>query len=421
MKIKWDKRYIAYGITAFIVIACSILFYILIEKFDVVASIFQSMINILMPIIVGLIIAYLLNPLMNFFENVCYKRVQKNKQHSRLRRGLSLISTFILALLFVSGLFYLVIPQIVVSVSQLISNIPIYFDNSKDFLNELVKNNKFLSDVIDNNTFNFMDNLQKIITQYLPLANDIITNVTNSAIGVVTGVMNIILGCIVAIYVLYSKEKFGGQSKKVMFALFPKKFTVRFLDIVSQTDRMFSSFIFGKFLDSLIVGILCFIGMTILQIPYAMLIAVIITVFNMIPFFGPIIGAVPCTLLILMVDPFKALWFVILIAVLQQLDGNVLGPMILGNQTGLSGFWITFAIITFGGLFGFIGMIIGVPTFAVIYSLIRLFVENRLKSKGMPVSTAEYIKPIRAFTDPDIPPTEMVILEEKSDKSSGHR
>lgn len=421
MKIKWDKRYIAYGITAFIVIACSILFYILIEKFDVVASIFQSMINILMPIIVGLIIAYLLNPLMNFFENVCYKRVQKNKQHSRLRRGLSLISTFILALLFVSGLFYLVIPQIVVSVSQLISNIPIYFDNSKDFLNELVKNNKFLSDVIDNNTFNFMDNLQKIITQYLPLANDIITNVTNSAIGVVTGVMNIILGCIVAIYVLYSKEKFGGQSKKVMFALFPKKFTVRFLDIVSQTDRMFSSFIFGKFLDSLIVGILCFIGMTILQIPYAMLIAVIITVFNMIPFFGPIIGAVPCTLLILMVDPFKALWFVILIAVLQQLDGNVLGPMILGNQTGLSGFWITFAIITFGGLFGFIGMIIGVPTFAVIYSLIRLFVENRLKSKGMPVSTAEYIKPIRAFTDPDIPPTEMVILEEKSDKSSSHR
>ena len=236
-----------------------------------------------------------------------------------------------------------------------------------------------------------------------------------------TGVMKLILGCIVAIYVLYSKEKFSGQSKKVMFALFPKRFTIRFLDIVSQTDRMFSNFIFGKFLDSLIVGVLCFIGMTILQIPYAMLIAVIITVFNLIPFFGPIIGAVPSALLILLVDPLKALWFIILIVVLQQLDGNVLGPMILGNQTGLSGFWVTFAIITFGGLFGFFGMIIGVPTFAVIYSLIRLFIENRLKAKGMPVSTAEYVKPVQSFTDPDVPPQEMVILEEKRGKNTGHR
>lgn len=421
MKIKWEKRYIAYGITAFVVIACSILFYILIEKFDIVASLFQTVVNILMPIIVGLVIAYLLNPLMKFFENVCYRRVQKEKQRSKIRRGLSLVSTFVLALLFISGLFYLVIPQIVVSVSQLVSNIPAYFDNAKDFLDDLVKNNQFLADFIDNNTFNFMDNLQKLLTQYLPLANDIVTNVTNSAIGVVTGVMNLILGCIVAIYVLYSKEKFGGQSKKVMFALFPKRFTIRFLDIVSQTDRMFSNFIFGKFLDSLIVGVLCFIGMTILQIPYAMLIAVIITVFNMIPFFGPIIGAVPSALLILLVDPLKALWFIILIVVLQQLDGNVLGPMILGNQTGLSGFWVTFAIITFGGLFGFLGMIIGVPTFAVIYSLIRLFVENRLKAKGMPVSTAEYVKPVQAFTDPNVPPQEMVILEEKRDKNTGRR
>ncbi|MGI5897303.1 MAG: AI-2E family transporter [Oscillospiraceae bacterium] len=410
MKFKWDKSYFGMGLTAFIVIACSILFYLLINRFDVIWDGINFVLQILMPMIAGMVIAYLLNPLLNFFEKTCFKRVQPQLKYSKIRRVLSVTSTILLVLLLLTGFFWLLIPQLIDSISGLVDQIPRYLNQAKEFTDQLLKDNPSLGEFFQIDVAGFFSSLQQVLNSigdYLPAMQDILDGATKGAMSVVNSLMNIFVGFVVAIYLLYSKERFAGQSKKVLFALFPRNFTLKTIDILSQTDRMFSGYIFGKVVEAFCVAVLCFIGCTVLDIPYAIIITVIMFVFNLIPFFGPFIGAIPCTLLILLVDPLKALWFVILICVLQQFDGNVIGPMILGNHTGLTSFWIIFSIFLFGGLFGFVGMIIGVPTFAVIYSLVRALVEKRLRQKGMPVSTRDYMKMRHV-----VPEDSLVIVEE---------
>ena len=417
MKFKWDKSYFGIGLTAFIVIACSILFYLVINRFDVIAGGFNLVIRILMPMIMAFVIAYLLNPLLNFFEHTCFKKIQPQLKYSKIRRAISVTSTFILVILLLTGFFWLLIPQLVDSVTSLVNQIPGYLDSAKNFMDGLLRDNKALAEWFGADLSQFFTDLKdeysatdvlNTIGKYLPAVNmgDVLNGATQGVMGVFTTLMNLFVGFVVAIYLLYSKERFAGQSKKVLFALFPRNFTLKTIDILSQTDKMFSGYIFGKVVEALCVALLCFLGCTLLQLPYALLVTVVMFVFNLIPYFGPLIGAIPCTLLILLVDPLKALWFVILICVLQQFDGNVIGPMILGNHTGLTSFWIIFSIFLFGGLFGFFGMIIGVPAFAVIYSLIRALVEKKLAKKGMPVSTRDYMR--RAH---EAPPDALVIVE----------
>jgi predicted PurR-regulated permease PerM len=217
-----------------------------------------------------------------------------------------------------------------------------------------------------------------------------LTNVMNGLLGTLTVAKNLLIGLIVAVYILNSKEKFSAQGKKLLYCCVPAHRANVILDNVRFTNQVFGGFISGKLLDSLIIGVLCFLGMLALQMPYAMLISVIIGVTNIIPFFGPFIGAIPTGLLILMISPIKALYFVIFVVVLQQFDGNILGPKILSSSTGLSSFWVMFAILVAGGLFGFAGMVLGVPVFAVLYSIIAGAVNHSLRKKGLPDTTAAY-------------------------------
>ena len=202
--------------------------------------------------------------------------------------------------------------------------------------------------------------------------------------------LNIMIGVIISVYLLVSKQKFVGQGKKVLYALFYERQANNILEVVRKSHSIFSGFISGKLIDSLIIGVLCFIGMSIMKMPYIPLVSVLVGVTNVIPFFGPYLGAIPSILLILLISPGKGIMFLIFIIILQQLDGNIIGPKILGSSTGLSAFWVIFAILIGSGLFGIIGMIAGVPVFAVIYYLIKTGLEYSLRKKNLPTDTKEY-------------------------------
>ena len=230
---------------------------------------------------------------------------------------------------------------------------------------------------------NYFTDIEKWVqANVIPQVTNLVTNVGTSVWRVLTFVYNILIGLIVAIYVLHGRKRFGKQARLIVRSMFSDRWADLILEEVEFVDRMFGGFIDGKIIDSAIVGVLCYIGCIALRIPSALLVSVLVGVTNVIPFFGPVIGAVPSTLLILIDSPIKALWFLIWVVILQQLDGNVIGPKILGNRTGLSGFWVMFAIILFGGLWGLVGMIICVPLFAVIYDAIRRLVRRGLRRRN---------------------------------------
>lgn len=422
MKYRWEKKYLYWGITAFLVIVSSILFFLMLNRFDVVAAGFQFAVNLLMPFIIGLVIAYLLNPLVELCENKCITplggflrrrfvrgekpaetaqparkrqraKAAKPKKPSRAPRAISITIVILLALAVVIGLLLLVIPQLIDSIKGLVGSLPGYLSNLEDWVVDLASSNQDLATFLEQR----FDDVNKMFTDWatknlLPQVNNILTGVTSGVLGVIGGLMDFFVGLIVAIYVLFSKERFLAQTKKMTYSILPVKATNFLLRVTRRADEVFGGFIKGKLIDSLCIGVLCFIGMSIFQMPYALLISVMIGVTNIIPFFGPFIGAIPSGLLILMIDPLTAFWFVLFIIVLQQFDGNILGPKILGGSTGLSAFWVIFAIMVFGGLFGFVGMIIGVPAFALIYSFVSEFAESRLKKQELPVKTDDYLR-----------------------------
>ena len=222
--------------------------------------------------------------------------------------------------------------------------------------------------------------------------SDFIANITTGVYNVVRAIFNVIIGFIVSVYVLMTKEKFIGQAKKIIYAIFRPRYGNVVMEVGRKADEVFGGFFIGKIIDSLIIGCICFVSLAILRMPYVALVSVIVGVTNIIPFFGPYIGAIPSAILIFLVDPMKGIYFIIFIIVLQQVDGNVIGPKILGNTTGLSPFWVIFAILLFGGSFGVIGMLFGVPIFAVLYYIIKRVVEHVLKRRHLPEKTDEYIE-----------------------------
>ena len=251
------------------------------------------------------------------------------------------------------------------------------------------------------------------ITDLLPSMNELIKNLSLSVIGVISTLWDLILGLIIAIYMLGSKEKFAGQAKKIVYSILPLKHANAFLHDIRFIDKTFGGFISGKILDSTIIGILCFICLQFIGTPYPLLISVIVGVTNVIPFFGPYLGAIPSALLVLMIEPKQCLYFILFIFILQQVDGNFIGPKILGDSTGITGFWIIFSITVFGGLMGVVGMVIGVPLFAVFYAFIARFVRKRLKKKGMPLDTAPYMDAV------DISPIEIPQpIQQENDNSN---
>ncbi len=374
------KPYLYGMLAGFGAIALSIIFFFLIYRFDGFGSAISTLTGILMPFIYGAVIAYLLKPVCNSIESFLRRFIPEKM--NGLINALSVALTILFGLLLVYALVMMIVPQLITSVTTLYytaqANITrfMYWANHLEF----IENNEQIMELLNSAYAALNTNLDTWIKNtLLPSMQNIVSGAAIGVLNVVTVAKNLIIGIIVAVYMLASRKRFVQQGKLVLHSIVRPRWAQLITEEVKYADRMFGGFINGKIMDSAIIGVLCYIGCLIFKFPSALLISVIIGVTNVIPFFGPFIGAIPATLLILIQNPIKALWFVLFVLVLQQLDGNIIGPKILGNTTGLSSFWVLFAILLFGGLWGFVGMIVGVPLFAVIYDVIKKLVIHGLQ------------------------------------------
>lgn len=398
MKLDWNRKYTTIAIYAFLVIAAGLLFQNVVSNIPPLTKYLGIIGDLLMPFAVGGAIAYILNPVLNWIENSLFPMIFGKRVSRRARRNLSVLLSY-LFLFFIICLFALIVlPQIYISIRNLLDQSSNYVSEVQKFFNMLTTNygdNPVVLRILQQ----IYDSAQTIIQQSYKLISNVVPMIANVAIGVTNSVFDAIMGLIISIYMLLSKETFAAQLKKLLSALFSRNSVDNLLTIAHDSNEIFCGFITGKLVDSFIIGVICFVGTTMMNTPYAMLVSVIVGVTNIIPYFGPFIGAIPSIFLILLADPAKALSFSIFILILQQVDGNIIGPKILGDSTGLSAFWVVFSVTFFGGLFGFVGMLIGVPTFAVIYSLIRRVAEYSLRKKGMATSTASYASPDHPLID----------------------
>ena len=393
------KTYLYGMLAGFGAISLSILFFFLIYRFQGFGDAISKLTGILMPFIYGAVIAYLLKPVCNCVENFL-RRLLPEKMGT-VANMLAVTVSLLFGILVVYALIMMIVPQLITSVTTL------YYtarNNLNDFVDwashqEIIASNQKLLDFIETSYDNLQDTLDNIVrTKLVPSMQSLLSGAALGVMSFVTFLKNIIIGVIVSVYLLASRKKFGQQCKMILYSLIKPRWADIILEEILYADKMFGGFINGKILDSAIIGVLCYIACLIFKFPSALLVSVIIGVTNVIPFFGPFIGAIPATLLILIQNPIKALWFVLFVLVLQQVDGNIIGPKILGNTTGLSSFWVLFAILLFGGLWGFVGMIIGVPLFAVIYDVLKKFVFHGLRrNEEMELVTTYHDN----FGDPD--------------------
>ncbi len=411
MKFKFDKKYLYWGITGFLALAGAILFYyILFHRSNFMGGL-EKFITIAMPIIDGFVLAYLFTPILNAIENKIMKPLYKKadinitpKVKKRMR-ACSILATLAVVLLVLYELFALILPEVVRSIQSIIFQFPIYINNLSNWALLLLKDNPELEATVDALISQYSAKiLEYVNTNLLPHINEVLKTVSLSVIGVFKALWNLIIGFIISVYLLGSKEKFAGQAKKIVYALFDREAGNEIVSNFRFVHSTFIGFLGGKIVDSIIIGIICFVCTSVIGTPYSILVSVIIGVTNVIPFFGPWIGGIPSALLVLMVDPKQALYFGILIIFIQQFDGNILGPKILGDSTGLSGFWVIFSITIFGGLFGVLGMIVGVPIFAVFYAGVKSLVNRVLHKKSLPTDLAPYmtvgrIEESMAFTE----------------------
>ncbi len=408
MKSSLDKKCLRWGITALLVICGSICFYYLLFHTENLWAGIRTILNIAMPIIDGFVLAYLLSPVLNHIERKFLHPAASRLMHTPIQelsskvkkklRKLSIVITLLFVLLLLYGFFSILIPQLINSVRSIVLQLPSYLENLNDWIDGLLavfEKNPEWETAANALLLRYSGRLENwVTTNLIPQANSLLRMISSgligSLIGVANAVWNLLIGFIISIYLLDGKENFAGQGKKIVYSLFETDTANVFISNARFIHKTFIGFISGKIVDSIIIGIICYFGTSLMGTPYSILISVIIGVTNVIPFFGPYMGAIPSAILILMVNPMQCLYFIIFILVLQQFDGNILGPKILGNSTGLNSFWVIFSIILFGGMFGVIGMVIGVPVFAVIYAGIKAITNRRLEEKQLPVSTYEY-------------------------------
>lgn len=392
MKLDFNRKYTTIAVYAFLVIAAGLLFQNIVNDFPPLTRYFNKIGDLLLPFVVGGALAYILNPILNWIEMKLFPVIFRDKVSRKARRALSVLLSYLFMLLVIGVFALIVVPQIYDSIMSLINRSSTYVKNVEDFLNYLIAtygSNELVKQVLQK----IYDSAETIFRQGYQLIGDVVPMIANIAIGLTNSLFDTIMGLIISVYSLLMKETFAAQIKKLLSAFCSRNFVETFLSIAHDSNQIFCGFISGKIVDSFIIGVICFVGTTLMNTPYAMLVSVIIGVTNIIPYFGPFIGAIPSILLILLVNPLQALYFSIFILALQQLDGNVIGPKILGDSTGLSAFWVVFSVTFFGGMFGFVGMLIGVPTFAVIYNLISRFAAYCLHKKGMPTNTEAYASP----------------------------
>ena len=402
MKYKLGKREISGILGIFLLVVASMLAYYIIFKGGTIIAAVKGILSSMKSIIWGVLIAYIMLPVLNFFEKKCFfplcKKYGKSldgEQGLKLKkkiRNVSVLCTMIVLLLVVYSLIRIIVPQLVRSISEIITSFPGYVQNINKLVDQYMANNDNVSSSINA----LLNTVQTYVTNFVnntlvPNMTVIMKYVSKSAVLVVQTFFNIFVGIIVAIYLLNSKEVFCGQGKKIAYAFFEEQYANEIVGAFRFIHRTFTNFFVGKIIDSIIIGFICYFGSLILEIPFPVLVSVIVGITNVIPFFGPYIGAIFGSVLLVFINPIKALVFLIFVIVLQQFDGNILGPKILGSSTGLSSFWVIFSIMFFGSIFGPIGWLIGVPIFACIYAFVARVTNHFLGVKNISGSTTEYV------------------------------
>ncbi len=400
MKFKWnddDQKYLKLGLTLFGVVVLSILAYQVLNRIPILTVGVIKLLDCLRPILYGLAFAYVLIPCLKLFENLALKIFKNPTAHGRrVIRMVCVLITWGLTLALLSALVMLVVPELASSIEGIINNTSTQVNRLIRWVMNILRDNpdirKSIISQIKNLYGDFttlMGNLTNIMNM-IPDTGTLVSNLSSGVISAVSTVFHFAIGLIVSIYVMSSKELFTAQTKKMIYGIFPTHTANGIIGVTRSAHQKFGGFFIGKIIDSIVIGILCFILLSVFRIPYAVLVSFVVGVTNIIPFFGPFIGAIPCAIIILLSSPLKCLYFIIIIIVLQQVDGNILGPKILSSSIGLSSFWVMFAILVFGGLFGFLGLLCGVPLFAVIYELISESISKKLHNKKLPTDTDMY-------------------------------
>ena len=378
MKNNQSKKYIQIGLTIFTALAASILLYFILDRLPSIGKIISFVLEAVKPLIYGAVIAYVLYPVCIFFERLfgkIFKKAKNRKIANKITRGLSIFLSLIFGIGIIVIVLYMVIPQLYESISKIVASAPAYIEKIYVFVDNWFSDNdelrKSVLDAIDKYT----SDITSLLTDWSGQIGNVVKSIGDGVLSVFIVTKNIFIGVIVAIYLLADRHQFKDAVKRFINLIFKNNVAVAVKNEIKFANDIILNFISGRILDSAIVGILCYILMVILQLPFPLLIAVLIGVTNIIPFFGPFIGAIPAGFLILIEDPIKCIVFVVMIIILQQVDGNIIGPKIVGGSIGLSSFWVLFAILLFSGIFGITGMLIGVPLFAIIYDIIKKSVE----------------------------------------------
>lgn len=401
MKFKWNKKYGRIAAYAIGVIVISGALLIAVNWLPGFEEVFSFIGSVLTPITWGVVIAYLLNPLMDFFEHRVFKKWQTGAPVRRQRRirVISLWITVIFALALIAGMIWLVVPQLLASVSKIFTQLPLYVDNMQKWAETTFVDNPDIASFIADPMVQLENYLSNLWTTVQPQITNALSKVGGGLISFVIGFKDFIIGFIIGIYFLFAKDMLLRQARKFMFAFLHNGFVQHVLNLCHRANKIFRHYLVGILLDAFFVGCLTFIGSTVIGAPYPVLLGVIIACTNIIPFFGPFIGGIPTAIIVLLDDPVKCLWYVLFLLCMQQFDGNIMVPLIQGDKTGVPSVWVLVAIIVGGGLFGFVGMLLAVPVFAVIYMLMSEWISSRLKKKNLPSDTMLYEDNVARFTN----------------------
>ena len=399
MKIERNQKYFTIARYATMTIIVSTLAILAIFNFDELADRLSFIATVAVPITIGIFSAYILNPLMTYLENGMFGALSRSEKRSKrnLARGLALTLTMLIVLAVLVLLIILVIPQLAQNIIMLFDNMDDYLKHFRGFVNEKLP---ALKDYIGAP----LDDLDKLLSNIWQNHSGEVMgfagNLASGIMSVLDGMKNFFIGLTISVYLLAKKEMFIGQSKKMLFAFVKPARAQRVLSVCREASKKFLGSIIGKIIEAFLVGVLVFLVCRIVDMPYTPLLAVTMFLFNLIPFVGPFIGAVPCSLLLLLSDsPQMTIWFIVIVLVLQTIDGNIIAPWILGDSTGLPAVWVLIAIVIGGGFFKIPGMLLGVPVCAVLYMLVKDYVEGRLKKRRLPQNTMQYVGNVDYITE----------------------
>ena len=394
---KDKNKYFKIGLTVFLTVSACILFFFAVYRLDDILDVIKDIIHSAEPIIIGMILAYLCMPVKNIIELPAKKGLlrlgMKEEKAKKLALGVSILGAVVFLFVIIGIMIAILVPAVTSSVIALIEATPGYINSFITWIEESdIEKNSWIIMISEYITVVITKLQVWAENEMLPFLQQYIAQITSGVYSVLRTLLNFIIGIIVMVYIMSIKETLKGQAKKIIYAVFPAKKGNLIIDIFRKSNQIFGGFITGKIIDSAIIGVLCYVGCMIIRIPSALLVSVIVGVTNIIPFFGPFIGAIPSILIVLIQSPIHALYLAIFILALQQVDGNIIGPKILGDTTGLSPFWVLFSILIAGGLFGFFGMLLGVPVFAVIYYICQITLKYRMESKKLSTHTEDYVE-----------------------------